>query len=542
MAIEILKSQVVDQISAGEVVERPAHLIKELVENSFDAGATEVEVEFDSGGRQASVRDNGCGMNPEDLALSLARHSTSKIRVADDLWALSTFGFRGEALASISAVSDLTLISRPENTDLAHELKSSFGQVGNPIPSGGDRGTSVYVRELFGNTPARRKFLKSDLAEANQIKQVLKAMALSSPKMTLRVRSKNQLIYFWPASESRRLRVEQVLDTKPLYETEGSENGILVNAVFSAPHQVVKNSRQIWLFVRGRWVLDRGLMAAVMESYRHLLMHGEFPVVALWIDIPPSEVDVNIHPTKSQVKFRDSSQVFRTVVHVLRSALEKSPWLKEILKDSAVRKSFAPRSSQSSRSPLLSVSSSSLEKEAIVSRQTLSPREDGHFAFSDQELNRTQYPQKSVAGVASLDTSYQIRESEITESMHAPASEKDLANRWSDLQIIGQAHLTYIVAQSDRSLILIDQHAAHERVAFESLMKNWGSGPKEVQKFLLPHTVSLPADHLEAILSCASELEKVGIAVEQLGPENAISVGRSNSHGQCRISRQQFFK
>lgn len=190
MEIQTLSPEVVNQIAAGEVVERPAHLVKELVENSLDAGATEVEVELDEGGRQVRVRDNGKGISPEDLALALSRHATSKIHVADDLWHLNTYGFRGEALASISAVSDLSLISRRQGAESAYELKSHYGSLIEPIPVGGEEGTLVWIRDLFANLPARLKFLKSDQAETTQIRNVLKAMALASPEVNFRVRCK----------------------------------------------------------------------------------------------------------------------------------------------------------------------------------------------------------------------------------------------------------------------------------------------------------------------------------------------------------------
>ncbi|MCB0364362.1 MAG: DNA mismatch repair endonuclease MutL [Bdellovibrionales bacterium] len=513
MEIQTLSPEVVNQIAAGEVVERPAHLVKELVENSLDAGATEVEVELDEGGRQVRVRDNGKGISPEDLALALSRHATSKIHVADDLWHLNTYGFRGEALASISAVSDLSLISRRQGAESAYELKSHYGSLIEPIPVGGEEGTLVWIRDLFANLPARLKFLKSDQAETTQIRNVLKAMALASPEVNFRVRCKGKLLHYWPGTGDPIERCQLVLDHEPLYFCEGEENGFKVKAVFSAPHQVVGNNRQIWIFVRGRWVNDRGLATAVMEAYRNLLMHGEYPVVALWLDCPPDEVDVNIHPTKSQVKFRQQPQAFRAVVHVLRAALEKAPWLSGILQDQTV--------SASHQHVLDSDRSLSVE----ITPPTLK--------FEDQELTRTQYQQKS--GWAPRSPS-QVKEPSISledlrraaqVSVHAPDDSTPEAGealatkgKWSSLQVLGQAHLTYIVAQSDDSLVFVDQHAAHERVAFEDLMAAWKDGKIEVQNFLLPLTFNLDPEQIEALMEQVPYLEKMGLAVEQMGPES----------------------
>lgn len=509
----------IDQISAGEVVERPAHLVKELVENSLDAGATEIEVEIDSGGRQVLVRDNGKGMGRQDLVQCLARHATSKIQVADDLWALATYGFRGEALASISAVSELSLVSRPTGAAMAQELKCHYGKIADPVEVGGKCGTSVSVNNLFGNTPARLKFLKSDTAEITQIRLVLKAMAMSSPQVSFRIRGKGKLLHFWPSSGSLKERAEQVLESKPLFYAEGSENGIEVKVAFSAPHQVVANNRQIWIFVRGRWVTDRGLTAAVMESYRNLLMHGEYPIVGLWIDLPPDEVDVNIHPTKSQVKFLDSSRVFRAVLHVLRPALAESPWLEEILKDQKVRESHLSSSSSFSFSDQELLRTQYSDREDWVrGEQPLQVREPNHHLPNPamdtlQEIGLRPIPLSSPDKVT-----FPIPES-VSEQIPSLRDQKATA-KWSSLQILGQARLTYIISQSSESLFLIDQHAAHERVLFETLMDSWNTGRKEVQNFLLPLSLGIEADYLEAIMSRVSDLEKLGIGVEQSGPES----------------------
>jgi len=496
MTIETLNPEVVNQIAAGEVVERPAHLIKELVENSLDAGATELEVELGQGGRHVRVRDNGQGIQMSDLPKALARHATSKIQAANDLWKLNTYGFRGEALASISAVSDMTLISRTKADKTAYELKSHYGELVAPVPVGGEQGTSVWVKELFANLPARLKFLRSDQAEITQIKNVLKAMALASPQVSIRIRNKGKLLHFWPAKTDPIGRVEQVLNCKPLYYSEGEENGFKVKAAFSAPHQVTGSRSQIWIFVRGRWVADKGLTAAVMEAYRQLLMHGEYPITAVWVDCPPDEVDVNIHPTKSQIKFRKPSQAFHAVVHVLRQGLEKAPWLESILKDEEVYKSHQTVKNIKNSGPELAT-----------------------LKFSEEALNRTQYQKKTSPSFS------QVKQRQVDMAFVPSKEEKKtkpdkVLGKWSSLQVLGQAHLTYIIAQSSEALVFVDQHAAHERVAFEELMQAWNEGQVEVQNFLLPLTMSMSADQVEVLMGQCHELEKLGLIVEQLGPES----------------------
>lgn len=509
MEIQTLNPEVVNQIAAGEVVERPAHLVKELLENSLDAGATEVEIDLDQGGRQVRVRDNGRGMLPTDLPLALARHATSKIHQANDLWSLETYGFRGEALASISAVSDLTLISRRQGQAEAYEIKSHFGELKSPVRVGGEEGTQVWIRDLFANLPARLKFLKSESAEIAQIKNVVRAMALASPGVGFRVRHKGKLLHRWPAATEWIQRAQQVLEFQPLYECAGEENGIKVRAAFSAPHEVVGNNRQMWVFVRGRWVTDRSLIAAILEAYRNLLMHGEYPVAVLWIDCPPDEVDVNIHPTKSQVKFRQPSQVFRAVVHVLRAALEKAPWLEGILRDPGVASSFRADAAESSLAPSTSVPTPTTVR------------------WDSPELNRTQYQQKSAwqppSEIRSPAVTFEVLRNAAQGLGEVNGGEEPVSvtatGRWSSLQVLGQAALTYIIAQNSDGLILIDQHAAHERVAFEELMQAWKARNMPIQDFLLPLPLTFSGERLEALMTAAPELETVGLTLEQLGPE-----------------------
>ena len=330
--IQELKPEVIDQIAAGEVVERPAHLVKELVENSLDAGATKIEVEFSMGGQKVKVTDNGRGIAKEQMPLAFARHATSKIRQGEDIWALSSFGFRGEALASLSAVSKVKMVSKTKEDKQASGLSGDFGKFGNIEKTGGSLGTSIWIEDLFGNVPARKKFLKSEAAEATQIKNVLKALALYNYEVEFRVLYKGELLYYWPETEEAIERVKQILEIEELYAGKGECEGITAQVYVGAPHQTVKTRKQMWLFAQGRWIQDRSLQAAVMDAYRGLLMHGEYPYAVVFLQAPPDEIDVNVHPTKSQVKFSEASQAFRAVHRAVRGVLEEAPWLEKILK------------------------------------------------------------------------------------------------------------------------------------------------------------------------------------------------------------------
>ncbi len=510
MSIRLLSSEVIDQIAAGEVVERPSHMVKELVENSLDAGCTEIEVEFDQGGRRVRVTDNGNGIATEQLTLALARHATSKISEADDLWKLGTYGFRGEALATVAAVSRLMLTSRTLDAKTASQIKNEFGTNSQLETVGGNPGTTVLIEELFANVPARLKFLKSESAESSQIKNTLKALALARPDVEFRIRSGGKLLSVWPRANSHLERAEQILETE-LFSATYTFNGFEVQASFASPHNVAGQARQIWIFVQGRWVQDRGLQAAVIDAYRGLLMHGEYPIASIQVKCPPEEVDVNIHPAKSAVRFRDNQTAFRAVHRCLREGLEKAPWIENQTGVHAPSKAY----------------DSTLE---------LSPSEPQALSFQAPELDRTQYQKRELtsahydvlktaakAAPTYLDSSTERR----PETTFVRNLEQIPATRatsfWSQLQVLGQAHLTYILAENNSTLYLIDQHAAHERIAYERLMSAWKTGLIERQDLLLPLTVTLEPEAVEAIGAQAVALAKVGIELEPIGHE-AIAI------------------
>lgn len=492
MDIQVLAPDVVDQIAAGEVLERPANLVKELVENSLDAGADEIDVEFDQGGRSVTVSDNGRGMSLENLRRAPLRHATSKIRLSQDLFRLSTYGFRGEALSSVAGVSDLSLVSRPKGGE-GYRLDGKFGQFSDPTPVSAKPGTEVRVRELFANVPARLAFMKSETAEHTQIKTVLKAFALAREDVSFRARSKGELLFHWPKGVSFQERASQVLQTR-FYSGEGELGSVRVEALVSSPQDTQAVNRNLWFFVQGRWVQDRSLNAAVMEAYRNLLMHGEFPSVVIRIRLEPQDVDVNVHPTKAQVKFREPQTVFRAVSRTVRSILEKAPWLGE---NSA---------SNPSEGQTVALSLGTSSEESLATAR-----------FSAPEFDQVQYSHKvfPLAQVKETLAAYRPQPSA------DPTIEQVQSRfRWADLQVVGQVHLTYIVAQSEDSLYLVDQHAAHERVVFERLMTSFRAGKMDVQSLLLPLVVDLPEPDIQTLLREKNSLEKMGLVLDQMGPES----------------------
>ncbi len=513
MEIKVLSSDVVDQIAAGEVVERPAHLLKELIENCIDAGATQIEVDVTNGGKSIKVFDNGKGIGPEDLPLVCARHATSKISQADDLWKLRTFGFRGEALASISSVSRVKITSRKKDSDKAYVLENQFGKDTPPVPAGREPGTTVEIEDLFSNVPARLKFLKSDSAEFTQIKSVFKAMALANCDVEFKLKQHGKVLLFYPVAQDFLARSKSVLEIKDVFIVQKNYQGYQLEAVYSSPQTTTGNSKQLWIFVQNRWVTDRTIQAAILESYRSLLMHGEYPFVVLKLHVPEETVDVNIHPTKSQVKFVDSSQIFRFVHASLRGELELAPWIATLnQKQQPLMRDF------------ISVDTTSTAKVEM-------PTQLRSLSFSSPDFLKTQYQQKEFS-MDALRKAAEIRQPSEPGSFSAEASSISFSaasmqkepelNFWSKLHVIGQSHLTYVIAEAENSFFMIDQHAAHERVVFERLMENWKNKKFDIQDFLLPLSIQLPAESVDQMLALHTEFSQLGVELEKAGPETLL--------------------
>ena len=513
-SIQKLSQSTINQIAAGEVVERPAHLIKELIENSIDAGAKSIEIDFAKGGKDITVKDDGCGISKDELPLALSKHTTSKIQAIDDLWSLKSFGFRGEALSSIASVSHLTITTSIDGHE-AYTLKSDFGQESKILPTHSSQGTTVKVKDLFVNCPARLKFLKSEGSESTQIKKTIKALAMIHPQIAFKILQNKHLLYYFPKTTSFYERVKTVLSDDTLYHLKGSYLHFQCEMVFSRPHTKQKNSQNIWLFVQKRWVQDLKLKMAIIESYRNLLMHGTYPIIVLDLTCNPSEIDVNIHPTKSQVKFKDPTDAFRSVSRPLRAHLEKAPWLKDILKTD--NKGITPQAPLKEQytlpdynfNPLNSppLDNTSPPPQTELQLEHLIPKK---ASFNKKAFNTINFPKKdSFSHLLSKET-----------QIASPTPSNELQPEWSQLEVLGQCNLTYIVTQSRKSLILIDQHAAHERIAFEKLMDAWNKKHFKVQKNLIPQTIKLESHLCDHLLK--HNFKEMGIEIERMGPDTLI--------------------
>lgn len=530
MSIQVLSADVVNQIAAGEVVERPAHLVKELIENSLDAKATEIHIEIAFGGKFVRLQDNGEGILSSDLQKALLPHATSKIQLSDDLWNLNTFGFRGEALASISAVSKLTLQSRHVSENKPSQIISEFGKMSSVRDSSRERGTEIKIENLFENVPARLKFLKSDSSESTQIKQVIKAAALSNPGVEFKLIQDGELQLFYKAKSKFIDRVQDVFEKNNLFETKLSKGSMTAEVVFSSPHDVAKTSKQIWIFAQNRFIQDRALQAAVMDAYRSLLMHGEYPHVVVKLQCAPAEIDVNIHPTKSQVKFQDPSNAFRVVHGALRQSLETAPWIQKNMfaSQSGHLNSFQNQLQnqlqnqteiQTQTDPVWNDRNNSFDTAEYQVEKNQSFK---NLSFHDQTFSKTQFKQKdfdiqSLAQLKMDSFSNELTSDPVMNSVAADSSAG--VGYWSSLQVLGQANLTYIICQKNDRLVYVDQHAAHERVVFESLMQAWKNKRFEIQDYLFPMAIDLSEEKIEALLVIQNQIAEMGIQIERLGPQ-----------------------
>ena len=516
--IKKLPQNIINQIAAGEVVERPANMVKELVENALDSGANKIEIHFSEGGRFVQIKDNGCGIRSRELDLALSPHSTSKLNSIEDLWNIHSYGFRGEALASIAEVSNLTLISKPSEQTQASRLKSLFGEKQKAEEVGAVNGTTVIVEELFKNIPARMKFLKSEASETNLIKNTLKALALSTPNTEFRILHKNKLLFYWPKTDNQEHRVQAVLGLKNTFYTKTKYMNTHIEAVLCAPNETLPTRRMMWFFVGNRWVEDSTLYSAVMAAYRGLLMHGEYPIVVLNITCPPEDLDVNVHPSKSKVRFKNPSAIFRAVHHSLRALLEKATWAKaEIPTEDNTEPSIKTKEEELSFP--IKKNTQFHKKQFSFNNYENKEYQKGLMSSAIKNLNPTEArpdsePINTDSSTTNPDLSTNINETFLNTTNNG--------GYWSSLYVLCQAHLTYILTQSENKIIFIDQHAAHERILYERLMLIWNNGKGDIQNRLIPLCLDMEESTVEGLFSIQSDLNKLGLKLERSGPSSLV--------------------
>ena len=502
--IKILEESLCNQIAAGEVVERPASVVKELLENSIDAGADEISVELESGGsRLIRVSDNGQGMNRQDVFLCLERHSTSKIRKAEDLFALTTLGFRGEALASIASVSRFRLRSCAADDGLGQEILVEGGTVRKAEEVGMARGTLVEARNLFFNLPARRKFLRREQTELGHCADVVTKQALSHPAISFRLLHNGRSMPELRCEKGLAERVAALLGRSLLSEMQVLEindeaAGIGLHGLLGQPTLNRSASSHIYTFINGRYIRDRVVQHSIMDGYRHLLMKGRFPVVVLFLEIAPDKVDVNVHPTKHEVRFREQAMVHDFIAASLQHQLKPAAWVNPVTQDLSAEhphSASAPVSRNIAenqvQTPLIHEPFAPVYRSSVALENETAPAE---VSFDGINCSST------TSGAA------EVRE-QIAEQ-----------NRYfSNLRYLGQYRNSYLLCQDGDDLLLIDQHAAHERIGFESLKKSFARGEIEQQCLLFPEMLDLDFRSAQALTEHLEDLARLGFDVEPFG-------------------------
>ena len=529
--IRILPDILSNKIAAGEVVERPASVVKELAENALDAGATRILIDIEQGGRiMIRVADNGCGMNRDDALLAIERHATSKIFSDQDLFRIRTLGFRGEALPSIAAVSKFSLTTRDAASEAGTELTLEGGKLINVADTGAPEGTMVTVRQLFFNTPARRKFLKSIATEMAHVSDILASMALAWPQVQFRLTHNARIVKNWPAAADPFDRAVDVLGGSlrdELHPVSFSLEDIAVNGWISSPRLHRKSSNGIFILVNRRCVRDRVVQHALFQGYSQRLVKGQFPLAALFLSVLFDQVDVNVHPAKNEVRFARSNSVHEVIRRAVAQTLydvDRPSWkpvgFQEIeLEANQLREdrnSFGDRPIAGEAPGLRSRShfgggSSSLDRRGKMPL----PQKPGESGI--------QYPASRIKALES-EADRPNRGSSIEDRGSIHRTQVDLWERsgFAGMRVIGQLHDTYILCEAPDGLILIDQHAAHERVLYEQLERRAEAASQASQALLVPETVDLGFQEAQVIQSLMPHLRELGFGVEPFGGSTVV--------------------
>ncbi len=497
MTIRLLSEEVAARIAAGEVVERPASVVKELVENSLDAGATHIVVETREGGQKLiRVQDDGEGIPSEEIELAFRRHATSKLERAADLEHIATLGFRGEALASIASVSRVTCITRHRDENVGSRLRIEGGQIVSHSPTGRPPGTELTIQELFYNVPARRKFLRTERTERRHIDAFLTRYAIAYPKVAFHVVHDGREVLSTPGKGAMR---EVLLN---VYGLDLGASLLPISPEFTAgqpvqvtgfvgPTTVHRADRgYITLFINGRWVQDMRLTYAIIQAYHTLLPTKRYPVAIVMVEMPSEEVDVNVHPAKTEVRFHDGDAAFRAVQRAVRAT---------VIEEAPAASSWEAPATPSPGKPA--------EEESTRARlAALQP--------SSRQLNLPEPAPatEATAGGAGAETGRG------TNSLAPPEAFASRRSQLPPLRIIGQSSTMFIIAEGPDGLYLIDQHAAHERILYEEMMAQWAKGSVPSQPLLEPEVVSLPLDEAARLEEMIPALQTLGLQLDPFGP------------------------
>ena len=510
--IRLLDTHTIEQLRAGEVIERPASIVKELVENAIDAGARSISVSITKGGiDEIVVRDDGRGLTPADAPLAFQRHATSKIQSSNDLFLLTTLGFRGEALASIAAVTQVELLSRAADAIEGVRVRAGGSAPIETTPAGCPQGTTVTTRHLFFNTPPRRAFLKSPTAEGHQVHEIVIALALSQPSIHFRFQSDGREVFHAPPQDELALRARAVVGKEwaqeflalPSAEASLAEEGVGLAGLISPPSRTRNTRTGQYFFVNGRPVKSQPVASALSRGYGELLPAGRFPLGVLFLTVPTDQVDVNVHPTKREVKFQGEREILQMVVRTVRKTLDRANLFKKI----ELPASDPPGDNQPADSRTTGLSRS--ESRALDSSV---PRPD------PADYPRPQRRRPAAApGLRLLDKPL-VQESEAT-PLSPARSQTTLWQRpdGTEFRVVGQSHELFVIVEVEGELWIVDQHAAHERIMYEQVLDSLQHEHRETQPLLIPVTFELSPAACSALEDLHEYLVRVGFDIQPFG-------------------------
>ncbi|MGI9270411.1 MAG: DNA mismatch repair endonuclease MutL [Woeseiaceae bacterium] len=492
MPIQQLPNHLINQIAAGEVVERPASVVKELLENSLDAGASSLHIDIVAGGQKLiRIRDNGGGIPKEELELALSRHATSKIGSLDDLESVVSLGFRGEALPSIASVARLSLCSRTHASDTAWQVEVDGGTLSEARPAAHPAGTTVEVHDLFYNTPARRRFMKTERTEFGHIDKWIKRLALSRPDVAFTVTNNRRTVLQLPVASNDAERLQRIgkILGEPFAEQavyiEREVNGIALSGWLGLPTFNRSQADMQYWFVNGRSISDKTLAHAARHAYRDVLFHGRYPAYVLSLTLDPASVDANAHPAKHEVRFRDARSVHGVVSQAIEVALRET------------------RPGGHAQAP------ASLAHDSAYLR---SPQHQGGMSLQGTSPARPAAVGETLAAYQSMASSMPRNGMPASDPADVPPMGFAIA------QIAG----TYVLAENSDGLIVVDMHAAHERILYEKLKKNFDDNQVVRQPLLVPTTVSVAESEADLVAQSQTVFEKIGMVVDRSGPTSVV--------------------
>lgn len=527
MPIKQLNDTIINQIAAGEVIERPASVIKELVENAIDAEANKISIDIQCGGKNLTrVQDNGIGIEEKELILAISRHCTSKME--EDIHAIHALGFRGEALPSIGSVAKLRLISRPKNAENGAEILVEGGKITGPRPASCNQGTIVEVRDLFFATPARLKFMKTERSETTAIIEIIKRIAIAYPHIHFTLSEGRKKILDYPKTDNQKeanlLRIKQVLGdefSENLVPIQTEKDNVRLNGYGSVPAFTRANSLYQFAYINKRPVRDKLILSAIQVGYLDFITRGRYPVCILFIDIDPHDVDVNVHPAKADVRFRDPNFIRGLIIKTIRQTFGQI----------GLRTSYELSNSmiQAFKTETNDIPSPTKEIIPEISNSFIKSQVSSNYNYTEKNFRRPVTTEKMRTALYAPLRQYEAEknhQNSFPEIDH-PSTVNTVKNDSNTLKeqkfplgaARAQIHKNYIISQTEDSLIIVDQHAAHERLVYEALKESLYGKPLQAQMLLLPEIVSMPQEKLLALLAYKEDLKNLGLGLEAFGTD-----------------------